>query len=249
MQYEMTVTRSSNRCRSAAGSWKQLPICQVCWFGFSWERSFVSCGGRKGARLHTRVPYIWNERAVCLQTADSALLVPCSSSLHASSSGVRQCYLHPFWWEWQERRNIGQSLGKIWPEFEFLLKSLESSRLFLSRRHHPFKWAWDVNGWMSPASLAFHTDPSMVGTSSNRSLLGSQLHNETSGKSSSLTSSCMDRMTMLKSLFLLPQLNTSVGTITSPLAFQQNGQKSKWSSLPTMWGTENVNCVVEEELF
>lgn len=57
-------------------------------------------------------------------------------------------------------------LDKIWPEFEFLSKSLESSRLLLSRRHHPFTWTWDMNGWMSPASLTFHTDPFMVGTSS-----------------------------------------------------------------------------------
>jgi len=107
---------------------------------------------------------------VCPQTADPALLIPCSSSLHASSSGIRQwCHLHP------DSHGNGRREGtwartlfldKIWPEFEFLSKSLESSRLLLSRRHHPFTWTWDMNGWMSPASLTFHTDPSVVGTSS-----------------------------------------------------------------------------------
>jgi len=50
-----TGVRSSNRCRSRAGSWKQLLISQVCQSGLGWERSFFSRSGRKGARLCARV--------------------------------------------------------------------------------------------------------------------------------------------------------------------------------------------------
>lgn len=35
-----TGVRSSNRCRSRAGNWKQLRVSQVCQFGLGWERSF-----------------------------------------------------------------------------------------------------------------------------------------------------------------------------------------------------------------
>lgn len=121
MQYEMTVTRSSNRCRSTAGSWKQLPICQVCWFGFSWERSFVSCGARKGARFHTKVPCIWGWKSSLPADSRFCLAMPCSYSLHASSSGVRQgCYLHPksllmgMAGEKEHWPEPGQNLARIW---------------------------------------------------------------------------------------------------------------------------------------
>lgn len=96
------------------------------------------------------------------KTCLSRLLMPCISSLHASSSGKNQwCHLHPYtrelfagrgWWERTAARK----------QLVFLSKFSEWSGLLLSRLHHPTRlhvfWAWrlctDPSPWWAPATRA-----------------------------------------------------------------------------------------------
>lgn len=68
-----TGVRSSNRCRSRAGGWKQLHVSHVCQFGLGWERSFsAEVVGR--VEDFVRKGLQGNAWVVCSRTADPASL-------------------------------------------------------------------------------------------------------------------------------------------------------------------------------
>lgn len=98
---------------------------QVYQTGVGWERSLLSYGGRKGARLCTRV-YKGMHEWFALKQQDLPLWV--ADALHTSSSGEKQwCYLHPY---------TSDLKGGMVARKQLVFQS-KFSGFLLSRLHHP----------------------------------------------------------------------------------------------------------------